>query len=49
MEEVVDLTCEGSDSTVVDLTNNDSVLVKHTHRNVCTCHQMACCELVVDQ
>uniref|UniRef100_A0A3Q3VV44 RING-type domain-containing protein n=1 Tax=Mola mola TaxID=94237 RepID=A0A3Q3VV44_MOLML len=26
VEEVVDLTCEGSDSTVVDLTNNDSVL-----------------------
>uniref|UniRef100_A0A3Q3VSM5 RING-type domain-containing protein n=1 Tax=Mola mola TaxID=94237 RepID=A0A3Q3VSM5_MOLML len=27
VEEVVDLTCEGSDSTVVDLTNNDSVLL----------------------
>ncbi|XP_070994043.1 E3 ubiquitin-protein ligase RNF4-like [Oncorhynchus clarkii lewisi] len=26
-EEVVDLTCEGSESTVVDLTNNDSVVV----------------------
>lgn len=24
---VVDLTCEGSESAVVDLTNNDSVLV----------------------
>ncbi|KAM9413204.1 E3 ubiquitin-protein ligase RNF4 isoform 2-T5 [Salvelinus alpinus] len=27
-EEVVDLTCEGSESTVVDLTNNDSVVVR---------------------
>uniref|UniRef100_A0A6Q2YLS3 E3 ubiquitin-protein ligase RNF4 n=1 Tax=Esox lucius TaxID=8010 RepID=A0A6Q2YLS3_ESOLU len=26
-EEVVDLTCEGSEPTVVDLTNNDSVVV----------------------
>lgn len=26
-EEVVDLTCEGSELTVVDLTNNDSVVV----------------------
>ncbi|XP_035599931.1 E3 ubiquitin-protein ligase RNF4-like [Oncorhynchus keta] len=26
-EEVVDLTCEGSESTVVDLTNNDSMVV----------------------
>lgn len=27
VEEVVDLTCEGSECAVVDLTNNDSVLV----------------------
>ncbi|XP_068182465.1 E3 ubiquitin-protein ligase RNF4 [Antennarius striatus] len=27
VEEVVDLTCEGSESAVVDLTNNDSVLL----------------------
>uniref|UniRef100_A0A4W5PT73 Ring finger protein 4 n=1 Tax=Hucho hucho TaxID=62062 RepID=A0A4W5PT73_9TELE len=27
-EEVVDLTCEGSELTVVDLTNNDSVVVR---------------------
>ncbi|XP_035009023.1 RING finger protein 4 isoform X6 [Hippoglossus stenolepis] len=27
VEEVVDLTCEGSEAAVVDLTNNDSVLV----------------------
>ena len=32
MEEVVDLTCEGSEATVVDLTtNNDSVLVTTPH------------------
>lgn len=27
VEEVVDLTCEGSESAVVDLTHNESVLV----------------------
>lgn len=27
VEEVVDLTCEGLECAVVDLTNNDSVLV----------------------
>lgn len=30
VEEVVDLTCEGSEAAVVDLTNNDSVLVRNT-------------------
>lgn len=35
VEEVVDLTCEGSESTVVDLTNNDSVLVTTQQYSVC--------------
>lgn len=33
VEEVVDLTCEGSEAAVVDLTNNDSVLVT-THYTI---------------
>lgn len=47
---MVDLTCEGSESAVVDLTNNDSVLVTnnihtdahtYTHRTkrLLLCHQ----------
>uniref|UniRef100_A0A3Q3R790 RING-type domain-containing protein n=1 Tax=Monopterus albus TaxID=43700 RepID=A0A3Q3R790_MONAL len=30
VEEVVDLTCEGSEAPVVDLTSNDSILVRNT-------------------
>lgn len=30
-EDVVDLTCEGSEPPVVDLTNNDSVVVSLLH------------------
>lgn len=37
VEEVVDLTCEGSECAVVDLTNNDSVLVKQ-HNCKCSYH-----------
>ncbi|XP_029020862.1 RING finger protein 4 isoform X2 [Betta splendens] len=38
VEEVVDLTCEGSEAAVVDLTNNDSVLLvdEGPHRRVPT-------------
>uniref|UniRef100_A0A8P4G738 RING-type domain-containing protein n=1 Tax=Dicentrarchus labrax TaxID=13489 RepID=A0A8P4G738_DICLA len=37
VEEVVDLTCEGSEAPVVDLTNNDSVLVTNiNHTRVTT-------------
>lgn len=38
-EEVVDLTCEGSEPPVVDLTNNDSVVVSLLHFFFFTLHK----------
>lgn len=48
VEEVVDLTCEGSESTVVDLTNNDSVLVTTQQYSVClaVCRCTLCVHLI---
>lgn len=43
----MDLTCEGSESTVVDLTNNDSVLVTTQQYCLSVCVSVCRCTLCV--